>query len=740
MFKKIIFFALIFLFMGTLSACSLWEKKEEPIIEEPIVIDNDQDIVKPETSASLNKFASYQEFAEFISNQESFGNYYKDSFARELTFSDGLGSAMPESVQTTHSDDYSETNVQVEGVDEADIVKTDGKYIYFLVNRTLMIANAYPVNEMEIVYQIDFDSRPSELYLHDGKLIVIGHDYSFEKSDFNRPYSSFSFVKVYDVTNPSETSEIKDLSFEGYYNSSRLIGGHLYLILNNNIRRYEKSEDLVPILIEDGRALTSDCSIDDNCFSPDIYYFDSIYDSYNLSSINTIDLNDQVKVLDSQSYLLSSNQTIYVSLNNIYITFPHYAGNFQAIIMDEFSKFIEDKLSEEERALIDEINEISDEILNEYEKQAKLQQVYERIVNNNEEIENEFQVFLLDNMLHLSDQMEKTFIHRFSLTNTIPEHEAEGYVPGNVLNQFSMDEDSETNLRIATTKNNNFLRYINYEIDLEPELLLSHSNVFVLSPDLEVIGSVRNIAPDERIYSVRFMGERAYMVTFKEIDPFFVIDLEDPRNPQVLGELKIPGFSTYLHPYDEDTIIGLGYDTSLSERGGVITEGVKLALFDVSDPQSPIELDNFIAGEAGSQSFAMYNHKAFLFDYNKNLLSLPVFLRDYEEEGSLSNFAGALVFSIDEKKFNLRGKIDHSEDSVASDVNPWCGQSCYNNSVQRALYIDNTIYTFSNNYLKANDLNSLELSNQIELYNYIDEDDNIIMPTPFPMPRIQILD
>ncbi len=728
---------MIILFLGVLSACSLWEKKE--VIDEPTIIENEIEEMISDTS--LNKFASYQEFAEFVSSQETTSYYHQDSLLRSNMQSDGFMSVTAEASVKGYSDDYSETNIQVEGVDEADIVKTDGKYIYFLVNKTLMIANAYPVNELEIVYQIDFDSRPSELYLHNGKLIVIGHDYGVNIDNFSRPYSNFSFVKVYDVTNPSETSIIKDLSFEGYYNSSRLIGGNLYLILNNNIRKTNDPSEIVPLLIDNGRVLPNDCSIDSNCFSPDIYYFDLMYDTYNLSSINTIGLNNQVEILSSQSYLLSSNQTIYVSLNNIYITFPYYAGNFQTLVIDKFSDFIEDKLSQEEKSLINEINEISDEILNEYEKQAKLQQVYERIINNNKEIENEFKSFISNNVLDLSDEMEKTIVHRFSLANTIPKHEAEGYIPGKVLNQFSMDEDSLANLRLSTTKNNNFLRYINYEIALEPDLLLSHSNVFVLSPDLEVIGSVRNIAPDERIYSTRFMGNRAYMVTFKEIDPFFVIDLEDPRNPQVLGELKIPGFSTYLHPYDENTIIGLGYDTSLSEWGGVITEGVKLALFDVSDPERPIELDTYIAGESGSQSFAMYNHKAFLFDYNKNLLLLPVFLRNYQLEGEISDFAGAFVLSIDDKKFTLRGKINHSEESVSNNENSWCGHRCYNNSVQRGLYIDNTIYTFSNNYLKANDLNSLELVNQIDLFRYIDEEDNIMpTPRPMPMPMIEIFD
>src|SRR3989339_837115 len=193
------------------------------------------------------------------------------------------------------------------------------------------------------------------------------------------------------------------------------------------------------------------------------------------------------------------------------------------------------------------------------------------------------------------------------------------------------------------------------------------------------------------------------MVTFKQTDPLFVIDLKDPKRPTVLGELKIPGFSNYLHPYDANTMIGIGKDTDVNEWGGVTTRAIKLSLFDVSDVSSPKEIDTYVMGDRGSDSIALYDHKAFLFSRDKNLLAIPVSLQNSGEFGwSKLTFTGAAVFNITRDGFKLSGKIDHSDGGRISNQDYWGGYTYYDNTVKRSLYINDALYTFSNKYLKKN--------------------------------------
>ena len=205
-----------------------------------------------------------------------------------------------------------------------------------------------------------------------------------------------------------------------------------------------------------------------------------------------------------------------------------------------------------------------------------------------------------------------TVVHKIAIKDGRITYIGKGEVPGTLDNQFSMDEYNN-NLRLATTSSvyTNSGQY-------------TYNNVYVLDGKMATIGSLTHIAEQETIYSTRFIGDRLYMVTFKRIDPFFVIDLSTPETPKILGKLKIPGYSDYLHPYDATHIIGIGKETTANEWGGVSVSGVKLALFDVSDVANPKQLDKVQIGDAGSDSAALTDHHAFLFDRTKNLLVIPV--------------------------------------------------------------------------------------------------------------------
>ena len=230
------------------------------------------------------------------------------------------------------------------------------------------------------------------------------------------------------------------------------------------------------------------------------------------------------------------------------------------------------------------------------------------------------------------------------------------------------------------------------------------------------------------------MGARAYMVTFKKVDPLFVIDVSEPTNPKVLGKLKIPGYSDYLHPIDETHIIGVGKDTIESGYGDFAWyQGMKMAIFDVSDVANPKEMHKIVIGDRGTDSYALQDHKAFLHDKEKELLVLPIMLSEIPEELKKNPeeqatgqtitsptivrpdnfpsygepvFQGAFVYKVTlENGFEERGRITHISEDEELKRGYYYGDEY---SVKRALFIGNVLYTLSDKMLKANDLQSLE--------------------------------
>jgi uncharacterized secreted protein with C-terminal beta-propeller domain len=249
----------------------------------------------------------------------------------------------------------------------------------------------------------------------------------------------------------------------------------------------------------------------------------------------------------------------------------------------------------------------------------------------------------------------------------------------------------------------------------------TQNNVFILNMNLTTVGKLENIAVTERIYSARFMGDRAYLVTFRQIDPFFVLDLSNPAAPKVAGELKIPGYSSYLHPYDADHIIGLGIENNT----------VKLSLFDVTNVNSPTEMAKYVIQGDWTYSEALNDPKAFLFDKAKDLLVLPVSIVQYgviegepgainetsKEAGTVFStqayWQGAKVFKLTlTGGFDLRGGITHQDNSTSQQYY-WYGD--YNKNINRSLYIDDTLYTVSNAKVKLNSLTDLAEIAEIKL-------------------------
>jgi uncharacterized secreted protein with C-terminal beta-propeller domain len=258
---------------------------------------------------------------------------------------------------------------------------------------------------------------------------------------------------------------------------------------------------------------------------------------------------------------------------------------------------------------------------------------------------------------------------------------AEGSITGYVSNQYSMDEYNN-HFRVATT-------------EWQPDG--SINNLFVMNMDMSIVGKIQGLAPGERIYSARFMQEKCYLVTFRQIDPFYVIDISNPNEPKILGYLKIPGFSGYLHPYDENHIIGIGKEET----------NLKLSLFDVTDVSNPTETAKYVINADWSDSPILWDSKALLFEKSKQLLAIPVTLNQYRTFVPGTYWQGAYIFDVSLEGFRLRGEITHKNPENQYD---------YDLDIIRILYIENVLYTVSERIIKMNELETLYYINQVELH------------------------
>jgi hypothetical protein len=288
------------------------------------------------------------------------------------------------------------------------------------------------------------------------------------------------------------------------------------------------------------------------------------------------------------------------------------------------------------------------------------------------------------------------------------EYVASGEVPGMVLNQFSMDE-YDGHFRVATTTYGE----------------TTGNHVYILDMDLNIVGSLEGLAPGETIYSARFVGERGHMVTFRQVDPLFVIDLSDPGNPRELGYLKVTGYSDYLHPYDETHLIGIGKETTDAGEFAWY-QGVKISLFDVRDVNNPLEISKLEIGDRGTDSPVLWDHKAFLFDKSRNLMVIPILeakvdKTKYSEDELVWAYGepvyqGAYVFHVSpDAGITIQGKITNIDDIAEPEYYHFYPPF----SVERSLYISgdagDVLYTISQAKIKMNSLDNLADINEVEL-------------------------
>lgn len=743
----LLFIVNLFIFSGALLIYKINNRIDNPFVKYPPIIAEEND-------GAIQKFKDYAEMKEFMEKNAVSGasgyNYLGgvNTFQKRMDVSMEAAPsgewAAPVPTDGMGGGDYSTTNIQVAGVDEGDIVKTDGKYIYAVSGDEVVIIDAYPASDAKEISRIKLDSNPGGIYINGDKLAIYGQNYNLYnakeyESILPRRNNNYSFLNIYDISDRSNPKQIRSFNFEGRLVNSRMIGDYVYSVTSSyNYYAYDEKFP-VPMILENGKVITNSPAnkICVKCISPDVYYFNIPYHSYNFTTVSSLNVKNGAEEINSEVYLLDGQQnSMFVSEGNIYITFNKQVSEEELIMditMDMLKEYVFPEMSEKDRETISKIEKTDNDILSPMEKYRKITALmakYENMFADREdEFEKEMEKRIKQKYEDISKELEKTVIHKIEIKDGKLEYKTFGEVTGRVLNQFSMDE-SEGYFRIATTRSRDWSRFNN-------DSSQSYSNIYVLDNDMKVVGKVEELAKGEQIYSVRFMQNRAYMVTFRQTDPLFAIDLSNPASPQVLGELKVPGFSSYLHPYDETTLIGLGKEAD--SEGGIIG-GVKLSLFNVSDVKNPKEIDKYVLGDRSSDSIAINEHKAFLFSKDKNLLVIPVSTQGIMEIWSSARpeispeniidknyFNGAAVFNISKRGFELKGKIDHAD----SDENYYDYQS----NVQRSLYINDVLYTLSNKYLKANLLNTLE---EVKSLKISSADNNSPTPAPMAEPMMKI--
>ena len=538
--------------------------------------------------ATLNRFKSYEELKELLQH----GKYRFEQYLPSIESQWGLAE-----LKAMGSNDYSKTNIQVEGVDEADVVKTDGEYIYVISGQKVVIVKAYPAEEAAILSKIAVNGTLKQIFVNEERLIMF-----YENCSSSEIKTIINICDISDRENPMVKREI---AVDGCYFSSRMIGDYVYVVVRKAASLVEDEVDLPEIYFEGENKVIS---------ATEIYYSDIADYGYIFTTIVAVNVREDGQEPTYETVLSGWTTNMYVSLENIYLAIDYW---------------------------------------------------------------------------------DKSVLHRIHVENDKIAYVADGEVLGRVLNQFSMDEH-EGYFRIATT-------------------LQQKNNVYTLNMDLEIVGRLEDIAPRETIHSARFMGDICYLVTFEKIDPFFVIDLSDPYDPEILGELKITGYSDYLHLYDENHVIGVGKET-IPEKGGFSWhQGVKVSLFDVTDMSNPKEICKYEIGDRGSDSPVLRDHKAFLFDREKNLLVIPVLVTKINESEAppyiygKTTWQGAYVFTISltlEEKIVLKGTITHAENGDVHDT------PCH---IKRTLYIGEVLYTISNSKIKMNSLLDLTEINEIDL-------------------------
>lgn len=538
-------------------------------------------------NATGDDFINFNSTAQSAQSKPSGNGAIKGPTAANSTTA---GTQAPSVDAEEESIDHSTTNEQVEGVNEGDILKTDGKYIYTVQSKQKYNSAAeYYIHIRKIqedgglmkVSSIAIENdRPIEMYVDNNRLILLSSNGTGYKTQNTHQNTS---VRIYDISDRSVPKTINHFYQQGEMLSSRYIDENLYVVSNYHSATQPVKDDLfsyVPCITYPSKGQVKMVASNDICVMENPTSVSYVV----ASSVSTRTEDAAVNT----KAVLGSGGIIYCSTESLYVLGTSYSTS------------------------------------------------------------------------------EQTEILKFALNSGKIRYITKQTVSGRTLNQFSADEYNGF-FRIATT-------------GFDTQTGQTANNVYLLDSNLKQVGAITGLAKGENIYSVRFVGDTGYVVTFRQTDPLFVLDLKDPKQPAVVGKLKIPGFSSYLHPFKDNLLIGIGANTT----SGGQRIGFKMSLFDVSDPTNPLEIKNYTTtNDYSGKSLVEYDAKAFLFDDQQDIIGLPLITGT--ANGTICN--GYALFKVSkENGFEELGFLD-SEGNIISE------NSAYQQSKYTALSSMNSMYT-----------------------------------------------
>lgn len=719
--------------------------------------------------------------AKYFDAQCANGGYYGGGFGGERAVAEDSASP-PQATPTSGADSsndgssgksassFSQTNVQVQGVDEADIVKNDGKNLYVLHGRAFKIVNAWPATALAEVSSTDIEGTPTEMFVEDGKAVIYSQvngtaifaaagvtpktqftEYGYADSGgratpvapgatsdsgypgSSGPYHPLTKITVLSLEGAAPTVT-REVYFEGSYLDARRVGQHVRTVLqgyqygpqlkysiydlyapttkdpNGNVNG--PTEDVYPktgtqsiaaleklratnkailnasqlgdwlpyTFLKNGAAVTASTT---KC--EDFYVPTAGSTASGLTEVASLDLANPAAA-PQETVVLGRADTVYGNASTLYLAaqawveppFIWYGGDGDTVSSDGVASSPPSSGSGGATAPSPPPAPEQDPA------------VGTRTLRPLADPTSKAQP------LHYA--ASRTHVHKFEFATqpTFPNYVASGSVDGAVLNQFSLDE-KDGRLRIATTETRNYYlpngQYVSADSSAPvpgqpaPTRPSTISHVFVLSQNgawLDTTGDVGLLAPNEQIKSVRFVENRGYVVTFRQVDPLFVVDLAAPAKPTLLAALKIDGFSEYMHPLDATHLLTIGRDAGPDGR----TRGLQLQIFDVTNGANPILQHKFTyTGEEYGGSEAEYDHKAFTYFADKQLLAFPYY--SYGQNGPKSTLE---LFKVDlAAGFSKLGSIDHSG-FLQSSPKGYCG---YTPSVRRGVFLESFVYSIS---------------------------------------------
>ncbi len=535
----------------------------------------------------------------------------------------GQDFSVNDTITGSTSTEHGQTNIQVEGIDEADIIKNDGRYLYIVSSgiKTDTRLKIVDTETMTLLYDEFIKGKDDaaigirEIYVNGDTLVANCVEANYDNGTYvyndsvytpgYNPFGSNTVNVVYDISDRANPKEVRRVNQDGRIISTRMNGSVLYTVTSYTVRNENLEETYMPKV--NGAFIGCDC----------IYIYDENATTYTVvTAFDTKEKDGEV----GKASVLGSGAEVYCTADTLYVGMHEY------------------KASE-----------------------------------------------------------EKTNIFAFSLDGANVAYKASGAVKGGFLNQFCFDEHKGC-LRVATN-------YYDYRADKDV------SSIYMLNKELQLVGKLEDIAFDEQIKSVRFMGDTGYVVTFRNTDPLFTLDLSDPTSPKVLGEIKLPGYSAYLHPIGDGYMVGIGYD---GDEQNAKFNTVKVSVFDVTDLRNPKETDTFVIKDA--ETDVNYEPKAFISSKTMGFIGIPV--KHYSPNG----YYDVLSYKIIKIE---NGKIISHEGFTHPSENHRYGYGLF-----RGTYIGEKLYTINVNAVAEHSLTSGELLRTVDILGDYDEKSDTTQTAP----------